>query len=249
MFIIGFCDDEKTARSEVRQLCELYFNKNEIEHQYIEFEAGEDVLEHCARNDGEQIDLLFLDIEMKELDGIRLKKQLLKQSLIWRIVFVTSHKDKVFEAFGQKTIGFILKPASYEQVEKVLNVVRWEKQENIEFELPGYKGEQLRVRMEDICYFKAAGSYTEVFTVHSCEEERPYMIISKKIGELEESMKQYPMARVHKSFLINLTNVVSVGDVITLKNSKEKISVGRKYKEQVKTAYSAYVSDRVKRRI
>ncbi len=247
--IVGICDDEKTARIKVQQLCEIYFIENNIERKYIEFEAGEEVFEYCKRADGEKIDLLFLDIEMKEVNGIQLMEQLLKQSRIWRIAFVTGHKDKVFEAFGQKTIGFILKPPSYEQMEKVLASVRVEKQENVEIILVGYKGEQLCIRLEDICYFKAAGSYTEVYTVHSCEQDHLYTVISKKIGELEKSMNQYSMVRVHKSFMINLANVVSVDDVITLKNSKGKIPVGRKYKEQVKSAYLAYVSDRVRKRI
>ena len=111
---IGICDDEKFARQEVRKLCELYFDENKIEHDYIEFESGEEVLDYSVKQDNPLIDLLFLDVEMEGVDGIRLKEQLLRQSMIERIVFVTSHKDKVFDAFGQKTIGFIPKPPAYD---------------------------------------------------------------------------------------------------------------------------------------
>lgn len=247
--VIGICDDEKSARSEVRRLCELYFTQNEVEHTYIEFESGEDVIAYCLQANQEQIDLLFLDVEMKELDGIRLMERLLKHNVIWRIVFVTGHKDKIFDAFSQKTIGFILKPPTYERVSKKLDIVRKEKQENIEMIFSGCGGEQYHIRLEEIVYLKAAGSYTEIHMYSSEGESTECVVVSKKIGELECSMNSYPMLRVHKSFLVNLANVVSIGDMVTLKNVEAKITIGRKYKEQTKAAYAAYISDKVRKRI
>lgn len=246
---IGICDDEKYARQEVRKLCELYFSENKIEHNYIEFESGEDVLSYSIEQDSEPIDLLFLDVEMKELDGIRLKEQLLRQRLIERIVFVTSHKDKVFDAFGQKTIGFIPKPPMYERIKKVLTVVREEMRENLEVVFDGYNGKQQSVRLEEIAYFKAAGSYTEIHSYASDGTGAECFVISKKIGEVERTMSAYSVLRVHKSFLINLANTVSIGEVVAVRNVEEKIPIGRKYKEQVRAAYAAYISDKVRKRI
>lgn len=247
--IIGICDDEKFARMSVRKLCEEYFNQNEIENSYIEFESGEDVLSYSMQADSEQIDLLFLDIEMKEMNGICLMEQLLSQNAIWRIAFVTGYKDKVFDAFGQKTIGFILKPPSYEQVVKMLGIVQREKQENAELEFKGYNGELHCVRLEQIAYLRAERSYTGIYLYAQGEEETVHFVVSKKIGELERSLCSYPVLRVHKSYLINLANVVNVGEEISLRNTDEKIPIGRKYKEQVRTAYAAYIRDKVRKRI
>ena len=246
---IGICDDEKYARQEVRKLCELYFNGNKTEHDYIEFESGEEVLDYSVKQDNPSIDLLFLDVEMEGVDGIQLKEQLLKQGVIERIVFVTSHKDKVFDAFGQKTIGFITKPPIYERVEKMLTVVREEKLENIELVFAGYNGEKRSLRINDIAYFKASGSYTEIYSYASDMTRMECFVISKKIGEVEYSMKDCPILRVHKSFLVNLVNVVSVGEVIKVRNLEEKIPIGRKYKEQVKATFASYISDKVRKRI
>jgi len=246
---IGICDDEKYARQEVQKLCELFFDENCIEHNYIEFESGEEVLTYSTKQDSSPIDLLFLDVEMEGVDGIRLKEQLLRQRTIERIVFVTSHKDKVFDAFGQKTIGFIMKPPTYERVEKMLTVVREEMRENVELVFVGYNGEEQSLRLEDIAYFKASGSYTEIYSYASDMTKMECFVISKKIGEVECSMKDCPILRVHKSFLVNLVNVVRVGEEITVKNLEEKIPIGRKYKEQIKAAYASYISDKVRKRI
>lgn len=247
--IVGICDDEKYARQEVKNLCELYFGDHKIEHSYIEFESGEAVLTYSAEQNHEVIDLLFLDVELTGLDGIRLKEQLLGQRVIERIVFVTSHKDKIFDAFGKKTIGFILKPPMYEQINKMLTIVRDEKQKNIELLFAGNKGEEHCIRLEDILYFKASGSYTEIYSYASDGTGIECFVISKKIGEVECSMKDCPILRVHKSYLVNLVNVVRVGMEIVVNNLEEKIPIGRRYKEQVKTAYASYISAKVRKRI
>ncbi|MBQ8798583.1 MAG: response regulator transcription factor [Lachnospiraceae bacterium] len=247
--LIGICDDEKTARQEVRKLCELYFIGHNKEHNYIEFESGEEVLSYCRRQDREPVEVLFLDVELEGVDGIHLKELLLKQRMIERIVFVTSHMDKIFDAFGQKTIGFISKPPTYEQIEKKLTIVRKEKQENVELVFAGYRDEEHSIRLEEIAFFKAAGSYTEIYSYGSDGKGMECFVISKKIGEVELEMRDYCVLRVHKSFLINLANVIGIGEDVTLRNLEEKIPIGRKYREQVKTVHAAYVSDKVRKRI
>lgn len=246
---IGICDDEKYARQEVKRLCELYFDENKIVHDYIEFESGEAVLTYSTNRDSLPIDLLFLDVEMEGLDGISLKEQFLRQRAIERIVFVTSHKDKVFDAFGQKTIGFIPKPPAYERVEKMLTIVREEKRENVELVFIGYNGKEQSIRLNDIVYFKASGSYTEIYSYAFDGAGIECFVISKKIGEVEQSMEDYPVLRVHKSFLVNLANIAGLGEDIRVRNLEEKIPIGRKYKEQVKTTYASYISDKVRKRI
>ncbi len=246
---IGICDDEKQARTEVKRLCELYFSQEDAGHSYIEFESGEEVLSYSMQRENEPVDVLFLDVEMKGMDGIRLKEQLLKQRRIERIVFVTSYRDKVFDAFGQKTIGFIPKPPAYEQVEKMLTIVKEEKRENVELVFDGYCGKRRSIRLEEIAYFKADGSYTEIYSYAPDGSGTEFFVISKKIGEVEQSMCAYSVSRVHKSFLVNLANVVGVGDVILLRDVAEKIPVGRKYKAQVRMEYAAFISEKVRKRI
>lgn len=248
-FVIGICDDERGSRKEVRKLCDMYFAQNTECHEYVEFESGEDVLVYSEQIESRQIDLLFLDIEMKGMDGIQLMEQIVKNPTVRGIVFVTGHRDKVFEAFGQKTIGYILKPASYERVEKMLDIVRKEKQNNIEFVLKGYLGEDYLVLPEEIVYLKAAGSYTEIFTIDSTAEELKCRVISKRIGELERELEQFAIVRVHKSFLVCMENIVRMESSVTVKNTDFIIPIGRKYKDKVKSRYLKYISDKVRMRL
>ena len=105
------------------------------------------------------------------------------------------------------------------------------------------------LKLEDILYFKADGNYTRLFLTNDYSENEKYKLITKKIGELEEELKKYPMVRVHKSYMVNLLNVTDVGQYVTLQGTEEKIPVGRSFKEAVYKRYVDYAQDKVRLRI
>lgn len=69
---IGICDDNIIERDMIKKLCNSCANN--IEKDYALFASGEEVLEYADREDAEQLDLLFLDVEMSGISGIELKK-------------------------------------------------------------------------------------------------------------------------------------------------------------------------------
>ena len=101
---IGICDDHKKERDIIFEYCERFFSKNEIEHTYVFFSKGEEILNYCNEQN-ERIDLLFLDIEMEGISGIEVKDKVVKVEQVWRIVFVSSHLESMRYSFGTKTIG------------------------------------------------------------------------------------------------------------------------------------------------
>ena len=245
MILIGICDDIEKERLDLYHLCERFFKENVIEHKYIYFSSGEAVLQYCANVSSERIDLLFLDVEMEGISGIELKDAVIKQSIVWRIAFVTSHTESIYGAFSLKTIGFIPKPASEEKVSKMINLVLEDLKENILVTFKGYRGENISIRLEDIAYFEARGSYTELFTYLSWQET----IIAKKIGEIEKELQPYNFVRVHKSYMVNLSNVIDVRSNVFLKDIEREIPIGRIYKETVRNRYSAYGKEKIKKRL
>lgn len=101
---ICICDDEIHERKMIREICEEYFRGTEIPYQICEAENGLKALEQVG-----QIDLLILDIEMPEMDGVTLKNRLQDDSVQSKVIFVTSHDELMPEAFGMNVIGFVSK--------------------------------------------------------------------------------------------------------------------------------------------
>lgn len=60
---------------------------------------------------------------MPGINGLELKNQIVKNNLIYRIAFVTSYRESVYNTFSLKTIGFINKPSSQEDISKMINIM------------------------------------------------------------------------------------------------------------------------------
>lgn len=245
---IGICDDDKKDRDSIYEYCERFFLENKIEHTYEFFSTGEEILKYCEE-EKERIDLLFLDVEMKGISGIEVKDRVVHEKQVWRIVFVSSHLESIFDSFGIKTIGFIEKPGRQEEIEKWIRVVMEDIKENIEIQInDSVSNECIIIKLENIIYFKADGNYTQLF-LSNYDDDKKYRLLSKKIGELEEELKKYPILRVHKSYMVNLMNVTDVGQGVTLLGTEEKIPIGRAFKEVVYKRYSDYAQDKVRLRL
>lgn len=247
MIRIGICDDNEKDRKNVYSICKNFFEKNPMEHEYILFSSGEEVLEYCEGETNDRIELLFLDIELNGINGIETKDRIVKEDKVWRIVFVSSYKDKVWATFGLKTIGFVIKPATQEEIHKWINVVLEELEEDALVELKGMDGQY--IRLEKIAYFKAAGNYTELYLhTGSSGAQRPVLVL-QKLGELEKDLQQFPIIRVHKSYMVNLVNVVDMDADISMRDMREKIPIGRVYKETVRKRYLEYGKEKIRRRM
>ena len=250
MLYIGICDDDSDARRKIYDLCEEYFKETAIKHDYIFFPSGNDVLLYCEGDDNERIDILFLDVEMPEMSGIELKEAVIKNGKVWRIAFVTNHNESIYGAFSRKTIGFIQKPPLQEEISKMLVITINELEENVAVIVRGYDGKTIEILLDDIVYLKASGSYTEIVTYTTLfGSVNNYILSTKKIGVLEREMMSYPIIRVHKSYMVNLENVINIGDKVVLQNLSYTIPVGRAYKEQARKNYLQYGRNRVKKRL
>lgn len=246
MIRIGICDDVREEREKIHHLCEGFFAGKEIEYDYVFFESGEEVLEYCKDDAKEQITLLFLDVEMGGISGIELKDKMMKQAKVWRIVFVTSHTESALAGYSIKTMGFIKKPAAKEEIFKHLSNVIEEWKENIVLEFKGYNDQTIYVRLEDIVYFSAEGSYTQL---HTYIEGSDGMILSRKLGEIEKELTGHSFVRVHKSYLVNLANVKDVQEEVILVKSEDKLPVGRSRKDAVRKNYLKYGKRKVINRL
>lgn len=248
MITIGFCDDNQRDQEVLLNICENFFEKCDTEHKYEIFSSGEEVLEYCIEENNDRIDLLFLDIEMDGISGIEAKDRMLRADNIWRIVFVSSYKERVWDSFGLKTLGFTVKPATEEAIYKWIDIVLEEMKEEVWIEIRGVDKKE-NIRLEEIEYFKAAGNYTEIVLHTTVEEETRQILVTRKLGDLEKELKQYPLVRVHKSYMVNLVNVENVESSIALRDMEEKIPVGKRYKETVRTRYLEYAREKARRRM
>ena len=243
---IGICDDERMSIEHVKKCCETVCQENRIEYSVCIFQSGEEVLQYCRDTDKARIDLLFLDIEMPGISGTELMEQVKKKYQIWRIVFVTSHLGCMQEAFSQKTIGFLSKPVTVEEVSKKILEVYEDLTENVQLRFTGDRGDPIAVLTDDILYMKGEGSYTRIYVRQSGSVQG--ILISKTLGTMEKELEKLPFIRVHKSYIVNVTKIRYLNTEVHLLECETRIPVGRFYKNVVKETYFEYGKQMISRK-
>lgn len=161
-------------------------------------------------------DCVFLDIEMPEMDGFQLLKNLTYKN--FEIIFTTAYDHYALKAFKAEAIDYLLKPIDTDDLQNSVERVKERKKnnglgENIQELLDSYSQKQSHrlalsfsgkikfVEIEDIVYCKSNGSYTEIFFLNAKSE-----VVSKKIKEIEETTHA-DFFRVHHSYLVNLNYI------------------------------------------
>ena len=118
MLRIGICDDLADARLVLRSALERILENRKIQGQFFEFSAGETMLAWYGHHAGE-LDLIFLDMELHELDGMETARRLRAADAGVQLVFVTGYADHVFDGYSVGALGYLMKPPKQEQLEAV----------------------------------------------------------------------------------------------------------------------------------
>lgn len=118
---IGICDDDAGARVALRAALERALERRRSgEASFFEFSSGEGLLRWMEKHAGE-LDLVFLDIEMGEMDGMETACRLREADEGLGLVFVTGYTDYVFDGYAVGALGYLMKPPKQDQLDGVLD--------------------------------------------------------------------------------------------------------------------------------
>lgn len=120
MLRIGICDDSADARIALRAALERALDRRKGEGTFFEFSSGEGLLRWVEKHAGE-LDLVFLDIEMGELDGMETARRLRSADEGLQLVFVTGYTDYVFDGYSVGALGYLMKPPQPDRLDEVLD--------------------------------------------------------------------------------------------------------------------------------
>lgn len=226
IYKIGVCDDEIFYIEKIEYLINEHFKKSKKEYTITIFQSGKDL-----SNSINELDILFLDIEMGDICGIDIKNQLSMVPNTCKIIFVSNHVQRMQEAFGKNVIAFINK-AELETIDATLSKIEKEEEEHHIIEISDY-----RVDIFDIMYAKANGSYTEVYTTM---KEKTCCIYLKS---LLQRLNGYNFIQVHRSYIVNMKYIKNLTkDLVILTNDCE-VPISRKYRTEVSLKYYEYVRE------
>ena len=222
MLRIGICDDESDARDALRIQLEKLMIEGSEESVY-EFSSGAGAVSWLGSHPGE-IDLLFLDVEMKGLNGMEAAGKIRTFDTQLIIVFVTGYADYVFDGYQVDALDYLIKPVTEEKLRRLLFRVRAKsaQEESRTFTLKNADG-TWRIRLADILYF-----YSDKRRVILVSARGQYPFYAR-LDEIEKKLSP-DFVRIHQRYLVNPSHIDYLGSESVMIRDTE-LPCSRRYRE------------------
>ncbi len=217
MIHIAICDDEKHMSDHIRAMASDFFRKKNREICFRIFSSGEELLSY----DG-QIDILFLDIQMKGMDGIETARKLRAFKFRGFLIFITVLKEMVFQSFEVQAYDYLVKPMDKKQFAKTMDRLYASMQTASEDSLLVQKGYEGRIIREDEIVFCEIIDRKIYLNLASGEVVDYY----ERIENLETKLDNR-FYRCHRSYLINLKHLKGYKNGTACMDNGKEIPVSR----------------------
>ncbi len=233
MIHIAICDDEKHMSDHIRSMISDFFRKKNQEISLHMFSSGEELLSYNG-----QIDILFLDIQMKGMDGMETARKLRADKFRGFLVFITVLKEMVFQSFEVQTYDYLVKPVDKKQFEKTMERLYASTQNASEDSLLVQKGYEGRIIPKDEIVFCEIIDRKIYLNLASGEVVDYY----ERIENLEAKLDNR-FYRCHRSYLINLKHLKGYKNGTAYMDNGKEIPVSRLRSKEFSSVVLQYMKN------
>jgi len=237
MLTIGVCDDQP----EQVQLLLRYLNDPAAEVGGCRVIASSKPIEFLKSLEAEKPDLVFLDVNMDEMDGIRLGEAIRARHPGAMIVYVTAYGQYALDAFRVRAFHYLLKPLEREAFCALMREARARLQSaGVAAEkhfTVRVKGETARFALSEILYFEKVGHRV---VVHARKRDISYY---GKIQSVVEELNSDRFVQCHQGYVVNLDSVRAFRDRTLKLEGGAELPVSRSCADHVKSALAKRLFD------
>lgn len=181
----------------------------------------------------EEIDLIFLDIQLPGLTGLNFLRSLSNPPLV---VFTTSYPEYALESYEFNVIDYLLKPISYERFSKTIDKIidgkifktasTESKPVHREYIFIRSNSKFYRIGFSDIIYIEGMKDYLKIHTPEHI------IVTHQTMGEMENILPANQFVRIHKSYIVAVARIKAVsGNSVDMGNSQ--LPIGLQHKERI----------------
>ena len=233
MIRVAICDDEKYMSDTIKTMVSDFFRRKNLKAVITQFSSGEELLKH-----DKIIDILFLDIQMKNMDGMETAKKLRRREFKGFLIFITVLKEMVFQAFEVQAYDYLVKPLEERHFNRTMERLFVSMQNANEANLLVQKGSESRIiPFEDIVFGEVIDR--KVYLTLLSSEVIDYY---DRIENLEAKLDSR-FFRCHRSFLINLMHLKSFKNGMAYMESGKEIPVSRLRSKEFSSVILQYMEE------
>ena len=200
--------------------------------------------------DQQQVEAIFLDINMPDLNGLDFAKSLEKDQRRGPVmVFTTAYSEYAIEGYKANGVGYLLKPYSFEEFEEAAQKVRdiceirqqstTEVSAEIDNDVIYVKSDYkiVRISINSIRYIEAMSEYLRI----TCDDRDKPVIVLLSMKKIEEHLPDNKFMRIHRSHIINLSKISEVKKNHVVIEGGFSLPIGDNYKD----AFMNYLNKRI----
>ena len=196
----AICDDSVVDSNYVKELVTQWANDKKYQVNIDIFSSAEAFIFHYVEN--KEYDVLLLDIEMGNMDGVTLARQIRKSNKSVQIVFITGYSDYIAEGYDVEALHYLMKPLKKEKLCDVLDRAVNKIMQNEKHLVLNTFDEMIRIPLHEIIYIDVDRNYV---TVHSNKD----YTVKKTLAEIEKELDER-FFRIGRSAIVNLKYISRV---------------------------------------
>ncbi len=205
-------DDERPALEVLKYLVNRHCPELSISKLFLDPLAAQSYIRK------HQPDLAFIDIKMRDINGLEVIREL--ESVNTEFIFTTAFSKYALDAWNTKAIGYLLKPTEPKDlVQAVQKFVALKENKGSKPSSKSIKLGSETIQSDSVYMVEAKGSYAKLFFVDGKEK-----VLSKNLKTIEEALPNDVFYRVHRSVIVNASSVKEIDKKnrkITFKNGME----------------------------
>ena len=200
IYKIAICDDSKEDTGYVADLLKKWSAQRQVSTQAECFPSAESFLFQYAED--KNYDILLLDIEMEQMDGVTMARQIRRDNETVQIVFITGYSEYIAEGYEVAALHYLLKPVNEEKLFAVLDRAVEKLRRSERCLMLALSGEMVRIPLHEIRYLDVQQNYV---TVHGKTD----YTVKKSLGELEKLLDE-EFFRLGRGGIVNLSYISRV---------------------------------------
>lgn len=227
MIHIAICDDEQSFLNHLQELLKQYCDETQTEMKVTVYYDGSELIENYDTT----IDLIFLDIQMNHLNGLKTAEKIRQLDTRVSIIFLTTLAQYALEGYQYQATNYIIKPLKYIRLKTELDKFqrRIQREESPSLVICNDTG-KYKIFMKNLSYVE---TFNRNLLFHTQQEN---IICYKSMKEAEQELSKYGFVRCHTSYIVNLFYVKGVkklsielitGEKIPISQPKRKVFMER----------------------
>lgn len=198
-----------------------------------QFYSGKELLGSVKR-----FDLIFLDILMEGMDGLETARQCRELAFEKKLIFLTSSRRYVFDAYDVEAFHYLVKPVAQEKLKNVLErAVKKEMSRFSDYLVVSRERQKRKLFLDSVRYFEIKGRQIDV------HQEKGIFTYYEQIGVLERQLGGKGFFRCHKSYLLNLKYVEVYNRQEAILDNGERIIIAKRRYEEFCQAILSYMRE------